>query len=94
MDKLVTVALIHMGEISSYHNKWIADYNWLEIIKRAYSIPPTRKFDIAIQNGSLARNQKFKLATSEGQPNFIGFFKDNISPTVLPNGQPNSNTNE
>ena len=89
MNRLVAAALMNVGDISSYRNRWIADYDWLEIIKHAYSIPQTRKIDIAILNGSLARNDKFKLATSEGQPNFIGIFKDTISPRVLPNGQPN-----
>ena len=69
----------------------IANYNWwLENIKHAFTIPPTRKLDISIINGSLMRNQQFKLATFEGQPNFIGIFKDKISPRVPPNGQPNN----
>jgi hypothetical protein len=85
--------LIHVGKISAYCNKWIATYDWLEIIKQAYSIPPpTKKFDLAIINGSpFLRNQKFKLATSEGKLNFIGFFNDNISLRIFPNGQPSSN---
>jgi hypothetical protein len=89
MNRLIAEALIKVGDIPSYHNKWIADYDWLEIIKHTYSIPPTKKLDITILNGSMSRNQKFKLATCEGQQNFIGIFKDKTSPTVLPNGQPN-----
>jgi hypothetical protein len=58
----------------------------LEIIKIAYAIPLTRKLEITILNRAVSRNEKFKLATSKGQPNFISIFKDTISPRFLPNG--------
>jgi hypothetical protein len=46
VNRLVVAALIYVGEIPSYHNKWIAGYDWSDIIKHAYSsmIPPTGKF--------------------------------------------------
>jgi hypothetical protein len=41
MNRLVAVASINVGDdISSYRNRWIANYDWLEIIKHSYSIPP------------------------------------------------------
>ena len=90
MNRLMEEALINVGNIMSYCNKWIANYDWLEIIKVAYAIPPTRMLDITILNRAFLIKKKFKLATSKGIPNFIGIFKDIISPRCLPNGKLNN----
>jgi hypothetical protein len=87
MNRLMADALINFGNFPSYHNKWIADYDWLEIIKIAYyATPPTRKLDIMILNRAVSRNEKFELATSESQPNSISIFEDTISHRFLSNG--------
>ena len=58
---LTAETLIYVGNMLSYHNKWIANYNWLEIIKVACAIPPTRMLDITILNRAVLRNEKYEV---------------------------------
>lgn len=55
-----------VSSCEAYRNAWIADYEWLNVIRHELSLPSDLDFSVTHLNSSLSRNKTFKVIFDGG----------------------------
>jgi len=91
MQKAIFVAFKKLSSIEEHRNKWIIDDDVVRIIRHEYEVPDDKVFGTSHLNGAMSKDGRCSMGNN-CLSNSNGFFRDDWTPNILPDGSCNSST--